>query len=161
MSTANGYVSGVGVGGLPGQASSAGNGGNGLVLLTAFAPCAAGSYFATSVVACLACPVGTYSYAGAVSLCLACAVNTYASGSGSSACVPCLLGYDTASSTGASGCKYSLKFSVSYKGKTLQKYTLPPSPFSTLSVQIWGAGGSGAGAGGGENFQFINSKSIN
>ena len=73
MIPANGYVSGMGVGGLPGQASSAGNGGNGLILMTAFAPCAAGSYFSTSNASCHLCPAGTFApLSGSVSSCSPC-----------------------------------------------------------------------------------------
>ena len=120
----------VGVGGLPGQAGPLGNGGNGLVLITAFAPCAAGSYFSTATSSCVLCAAGTYA--------------SVTGGILSSSCLPCL-GY-TSSAVGATVCSFSnpiigTPFAASYTGVN-QNYVVPQN-VSIILVQLWGGGGGG------------------
>ena len=136
MIASNGYVSGVGVGGLSGQVSSAGNGGNGLILLTAFAPCAAGSYFSTATSSCVLCAAGTFSSVKGLvgyvfSPCLAC--SSY------------YLGYT--SNAGSTSCTITITdtpFAAVYTG-AMQTYLVPKGVLA-LFVQQWGPGGGGGSA---------------
>ena len=139
------YQNGVGVGGLPGQPSSLGNGGNGLMILQAISQgssvvsnCLAGQYYSFTNISCVLCAFGSYSSASSTS------------------CTPCPLGYNTSSigSVSIAACSNPIltPFPVAYSGQ-LQTYKVPRN-VSYLLVKLWGAGGGGGTSALSQSFNY-------